>query len=313
MDLRDPAGPASINPELTAALTRAGITATAYAPIPWEGKLLGVLAVATTSTAAAAWMPARLGVFEELGTFAGMLLGAQAARHRRAENVRAELRDVIDHERFHAIFEPVIDLATGTAVGFEALTRFDDGCRPDVRFADASAVGLETELESACARSALMGAQDLPAGTWISVNFSPSALLDGRAAALLREAGRPVVVEITEHMAIENYLAVRRALDQCGPVRVAVDDAGAGFASLRHILELKPDIIKLDIGLVRDVDSDPARQALIAGMRHFAALTGTTLIAEGVETEEQAETIRGLGVEFAQGHLFAAIGPFVTC
>jgi EAL domain-containing protein (putative c-di-GMP-specific phosphodiesterase class I) len=179
-----------------------------------------------------------------------------------------------------------------------------------MRFADADAVGLESELETACARSALLGARALPEGTWVSVNFSPRALLDGRAAAAVRESTRPVVIEITEHMAIENYRAVRRALDQCGSVRLAVDDAGAGFASLRHILELQPDFIKLDIGLVRDIDTDPARQALVAGMRHFAALTGATLIAEGVETTEQADTVGRLGVEFAQGHLFAPAGPF---
>jgi EAL domain-containing protein (putative c-di-GMP-specific phosphodiesterase class I) len=103
---------------------------------------------------------------------------------------------------------------------------------------------------------------------------------------------------------------VRKAIDECGAVRVAVDDAGAGFASLRHILELEPDIIKLDIALVRDIDTDPARQALAAGLRHFAALTGTTLIAEGVETPGQAETIRQLGVEFAQGHLFTPAAAY---
>jgi PAS domain S-box-containing protein len=310
MDLRDLDGPAGVNPELTRSMIDAGITATAYAPIRWDGRLLGVLALATSAPGAAAWMPSRLPVFEELASFGGMMLGAQASRHRRAENLRNELRDIIDHTRFHTIFEPVIDLASGQPVGFEALTRFDDGYRPDRRFADADAVGLESELETACARSALLAARSLPEGTWVSVNFSPRALLDGRAGAVVRESTRPVVVEITEHMAIENYRAVRRALDQCGSVRLAVDDAGAGFASLRHILELQPDLIKLDIGLVRDIDTDPARQALVAGMRHFAALTGATLIAEGVETTEQADTVGRLGVEFAQGHLFAPVGPF---
>jgi PAS domain S-box-containing protein len=312
MDLHDMSGPAGINPALTNAMLDVGVTATGYAPIRWEGRLLGVLAVASASSGAAAWMPTRLPLLEELASFAGMLLGAQASRHRRNENVRAELRDIIDHSLFRTIFEPVVDLASGRSVGFEALTRFDDECRPDIRFADADAVGLESELETACARVALEAAKELPDDAWVSVNFSPTALLDGRAAAVVRGSARPVVIEITEHMAIENYRAVRRAIDQCGPVRVAVDDAGAGFASLRHILELQPDIIKLDIGLVRDVDSDPARQALVAGMRHFAALTGTTLIAEGVETREQADTIRRLGVNFAQGHLYSAVGPFAS-
>ena len=138
----------------------------------------------------------------------------------------------------------------------------------------------------------------------MAVNFSPAAVIDGSAASVVRDAKRSVVIEITEHNEIDNYPAVRHAIEGCGDVRIAVDDAGAGFASLRHILELQPDIIKLDLALVRDIDSDPARQALAAGLRHFAALTGTTLIAEGVETLAEAMTVRHLGVELAQGFLF---------
>ncbi|MEI8238473.1 MAG: EAL domain-containing protein [Actinomycetota bacterium] len=300
---------ALVSPDLSAGLLAVGVTATAYAPIRWEGRLLGVLSIATASPAAAAWMPGRLALFEELASFAGVLLGAQASRHRRIENLRAELRDIIDHARFHTVFEPIIELASGDPVGFEALTRFDDGRRPDLRFLDADAAGLESELEVACARAAITAARDLPAGTWVSVNFSASALLEGCAAVALQGADRPVVIEITEHMAIQNYQALREALADCGDVQVAVDDAGAGFASLRHILELAPDIVKLDIGLVHDIDTDSARQALVAGMRHFAALTGTKLIAEGVETEAEAAAVGRLGVTQAQGHLFATIVP----
>jgi PAS domain S-box-containing protein len=310
MDLRDPTGPASMSPDLAEAMRGVGHTALGNAPIRWEGRLLGVLAVATSSPTAAAWMPGRLALLEEIGSFAGVLLGAQAARHQHIEDLRGEILDVIDNQRFHTVFEPVVELVSGTTVGFEALTRFDDGASPDQRFGDAVVAGLESELEGACARLAIESAKDLPEGAWLSVNFSPGALLDGRAANAVRQAQRPVVIEITEHTAIENYRAVRKAIDECGAVRVAVDDAGAGFASLRHILELEPDIIKLDIALVRDIDTDPARQALAAGLRHFAALTGTTLIAEGVETLGQAATIRHLGVEFAQGHLFTPVAAF---
>jgi EAL domain-containing protein (putative c-di-GMP-specific phosphodiesterase class I) len=193
-------------------------------------------------------------------------------------------------------------------IGYEALTRFTDGTAPDRRFDLAQNIGLGSQLEVACARQALVDAVDLPAHAWVSVNFSPSSVVDGSAAEVVRDATRQIIIEITEHDAIGNYAAVRRAIAECGNVLVAVDDAGSGFASLRHILELEPDIIKLDLALVRDIDTDPARQALAAGMRHFAALTGTTLIAEGVETEGEARSIRQLGVELAQGYLFAADG-----
>ena len=92
-------------------------------------------------------------------------------------------------------------------------------------------------------------------------------------------------------------------------MKVSVDDAGAGFASLRHILELKPDFVKLDVALVRGIEADPARQALIVGLCHFAARTGAILIAEGIETAAEAETVRGLGVPFGQGYLLGRPGP----
>jgi PAS domain S-box-containing protein len=304
MDFRDLEGLAGLDPQFAAMMTDIGFTAAAYAPIRWEGEMLGVLSVATKSAAAADWMPLRLGVLAEVGSFAGMLLGPQAKQHGRRQALRTEIADIIDRSAFHTVFESVVDLTTGTPIGYEALTRFDDHVAPDRRFSDATLVGLGSELEAACARAALVASSALPGGAWVSVNFSPSALVEGKACEVLQGMTRPVVIEITEHIEIENYAAVRRAVGLCGGVRVAVDDAGAGFASLRHILELQPDIIKLDIALVRGIDTDPARQALAAGLRHFAALTGTTLIAEGVETDAEAMTIRELGVDLAQGFLF---------
>ncbi len=233
-----------------------------------------------------------------------MLLGPQASQHTRRESVRAEIEDIIEHQRFHIVFEPVVHLPSGSVIGYEALTRFTDGTPPDRRFDAAQNVGLGSRLEAVCARQAILDAARLPSHAWVSVNFSPASVVDGAAAEVVRDATRQVIIEITEHNEIENYAAVRHAIGECGNVLVAVDDAGSGFASLRHILELEPDIIKLDLALVRDIDTDPARQALAAGMRHFAALTGTTLIAEGVETEAEARAIRQLGVELAQGYLF---------
>lgn len=304
MDYSDGGGFASIDPGFTASMRELGFTASGYAPIRYDDENIGVLAVATKSADPERWMQMRLGVLAEVGSFAGMLIGPQAREHGRVGVLREQILDIIEHRRFHTVFEPVVDLGTGNAVGFEALTRFDDDVPPDQRFADAQLVGLGGELEATCAAAALDHTGGLLPGAWVAVNFSPSTVVEGRAAAVVANSPRPVVIEITEHNAIENYAAVRRAIAKCGDVRVAVDDAGAGFASLRHILELQPDIIKLDLALVRDIDTDPARQALAAGLRHFAALTGTTLIAEGVETPAEARTIRELGVNLVQGFLF---------
>jgi PAS domain S-box-containing protein len=307
MDFRDLTGLAGADPEFTSLMRDLGFTAAGYGPIRWEGETIGVLAVATASPTSHDWMPGRLPMLSELGSFAGMLLGPQAVVHTQHEAHRRQILDIIDHERFHIVYEPVVHLPTGTTVGHEALTRFDGGFAPDRCFDLAQSVGLGSALEAACARAALRDATRLPTGNWLAVNFSPSAVIDGSATAVVKGSVRDIVVEITEHNQIDNYAAVRHAIAGCGTVRIAVDDAGAGFASLRHILELQPDIIKLDIALVRDIDIDPARQALAAGLRHFASLTGTTLVAEGVETMAEANAVRTLGVELAQGYLFSRV------
>ena len=142
----------------------------------------------------------------------------------------------------------------------------------------------------------------------LSLNFSPAAILGG-VLERIGDPGRPVVVEITEHARTADYATLRKTLGKLPWATVAVDDAGAGYASLRHILELKPQYVKLDIGLVHEVDVDPARAAMVAGVRHFADVTGTRLVAEGIETEAQAAALRELGVELGQGYLFGRPGP----
>ena len=142
----------------------------------------------------------------------------------------------------------------------------------------------------------------------VGLNFSPRAVLDG-VLGRLGSSGRPLVVEVTEHTRTSDYALLRAALARTPNVQLAVDDAGAGYASLRHVLELQPQFVKLDIGRIRDVDHDPARAAMVAGMRHFAQATGTRLVAEGVERREQAEALQALGVALAQGYLFGRPAP----
>ena len=146
----------------------------------------------------------------------------------------------------------------------------------------------------------------LPAGAFLSINVSPGFVLRGdrRFRRLVGESTRPLVLELTEHVPIDDYQRVRTALARLGAVGLAVDDAGAGYASLRHILELRPTYAKLDISLVRRIDDDDLRQALAAGLQYFAFKTGCRLIAEGVESDGEADVLRRLGVEFGQGYLF---------
>jgi EAL domain-containing protein (putative c-di-GMP-specific phosphodiesterase class I) len=143
--------------------------------------------------------------------------------------------------------------------------------------------------------------------------MSPGLVLEWgpRLRKVIRATTRRLILELTEHVPIEDYAAFRKALEALGSVELAVDDTGAGFSSLRHILELRPAFAKLDISVVSGIDTDDLRQALVAGLVYFALRSGCHLIAEGVETENEVTALRRLGVEFAQGYLFGRPEPIV--
>ncbi len=308
LDLLDPQTRELVNPDLLDGMLSVGIRASAYAAIRAGEELVGVLSIASMSDDAAAVLAGRLGSVQDLAHVAGSVLRNQALIYNRSHAVRIEIERIIRDRAFTCVFQPIVDLATRRPQWYEALTRFADGTRPDIRFAAARSVGVEDGLEEATARTALEAAADLPAHVPLSLNFSPDAILAG-VLERLGDPGRPIVVEITEHARTGEYPQLRRTLAGLPWATVAVDDAGAGYASLRHVLELKPQYVKLDIGLVHEVDVDPARAAMVAGVRHFAQVTGTKLVAEGIETEAQAAALRELGVECGQGFLFGRPGP----
>ena len=287
-------------------------TAMAIIPLRTSTALLGALVVCTQAVEGVTFLAGRLPVLESFGAVAGALLAPGILARQRRGEVRGELEAVLEDDAFEPAFQPVFDLASGSVVGHEALTRFRDGTRPDRRFADAEAVGLGLELESACLSAAMEVSAELPGSGWLSLNVSPDLLLEGeRLKHCLRRRSRPVVLEVTEHVAIEDYKAVRAAVAGVGPdIRIAVDDAGAGFASFRHILELRPEYVKLDIGLVHEIDQDHVRQALVAGIVYFAKKSGCQLIAEGIETAGELEQLRALGVDLGQGYLLGRPAPW---
>jgi EAL domain-containing protein (putative c-di-GMP-specific phosphodiesterase class I)/DNA-binding response OmpR family regulator len=223
----------------------------------------------------------------------------------------ARLQHVIARRAYAIHLQPVVHLDSGTVVATEALTRFTDGVRPDVRFAEAAALGFGIALERATLIAAIAAAAALPADVALSVNLSADVLQhDPRLPRIIAGAGRPIIVELTEHERIDDYPAVRAAFGRLGAnARLAVDDAGSGFASLRHILALQPSFVKLDIEWVRGIDRDPVRRALVTGLAYFAAETGCELIAEGIETEEERRTITELGVRLGQGFLLGRPVP----
>lgn len=222
---------------------------------------------------------------------------------------RRHVQQVLDNEDITMVFQPIVDLVTCRIVGAEALARFPAnlGRRPDEWFAEANATGLGNELELLAVRKALAEITDLPEDVYLSVNTSPRTATDPRLATLLTTRhARRLVLELTEHAPVEHYhelLAALAPLRQHG-VRIAVDDTGSGYAGLQHILNLTPNIIKLDIQLIRGIDTDPARQALATALVTFSTKIGASVTAEGIETPAEANTLRDLHVPFAQGYHF---------
>lgn len=241
----------------------------------------------------------------EFADLAGVLIGRDLAEREELGRSREHIASIISRRAFQSVFQPIVDLALDAVVGFEGLTRFTDGSDPETTFAEASAVDLGKELEMVTLQASLVAAADLPPSAWLNVNASPDLILAGKPLrTLLHGYRRHLVLEVTEHTAIADYPAFRAAMAALGPnVEFAVDDAGAGFSSLRHILELRPAFVKLDRWLISGIETDDARQAMIAGLRHFARSTGCRLIAEGIETDREFAALRSLNIHMGQGYL----------
>lgn len=211
---------------------------------------------------------------------------------------------------FHMVFQPIFDIRTGAVSGFESLCRFDGAPyrSPDIWFAEASLLGLGTALEGKVIRAALVQLQELPAHMYVSVNASPDAVLDGTLASALEGAPlERVILEVTEHAAVADYATLIAALAPLRDrgLRLAIDDAGAGYSGLQHILRLTPDIIKLDMSLTREIDTDFARRSLAQALVTFAGRTRSELVAEGIETEAERHALRELGIGYGQGYLLS--------
>jgi EAL domain-containing protein (putative c-di-GMP-specific phosphodiesterase class I) len=290
------------------------VAAEAYAPMRWDDRVIGVVGVGTASREDAERLRDRLSTLTEFGVVSSALMGPALIEEWRVADVRALLTQVIDNHAFRPVFQPIVVLRSSEIIGYEALTRFADGTRADKRFLEAHMAGMSVRLEMACVMEQLEAATWLPEGTWVSLNISPalaSAVVP--LVASLERADREVVLEITEHVEIGDYEKLVSALELIrGRARLAVDDAGAGYAGLRHILELRPHFVKLDVSLVRNVDTDAARQAMVAGMAHFARNAGCELIAEGIETEDELGQLIRLGVSLGQGYLFGRPGPVLA-
>lgn len=213
-----------------------------------------------------------------------------------------------DPEAVHLAFQPIVDLARGLATGYEALARvtLEPHETPDAWLRRAEEAGIRRQVESVLIARALDARVLLPPNCFLAVNVSPMALLEGGADPF---AGwddlRGVVVELTEDAPVDGYDDLARVLEgvrRRGAV-VAIDDAGAGYAGLQHLLRLRPNLVKLDRALVTGVDRDSAKQALVRMVGGFVGEIDGWLLAEGIETPAELATLISLGVPLGQGYL----------
>ena len=221
---------------------------------------------------------------------------------------------VVANPALNMVLQPVVDLRSGRIIGAEALARFksEPYRTPDLWFEDARHFGLGTPLELLAIEIALGKLKDMPAGTYLAVNASPETLVSSELRALIgRYPFDRIVIELTEHARVDDYDAVQEAVAwfRSRGVRLAVDDAGAGFASFQHILRLQPDIIKLDRSLTSGVDANPVRHALASAMVTFAASLGAKICAEGIETAAEIACLQQLGIASGQGYFLGKPGP----
>ena len=287
-------------------LTReAGVGAYIGAPIRlWDGTLYGTLCCLSRS-AEPSLNDRDVRFLRVLAEIVADQIDREQLESEKRKLEWSRIRAILDSDHMDIEFQPIFDLLDCRIVSLEALARFwtEPMRPPSAWFAEATEVGLGVELELAAIRAALLRLDDFPPDVAIALNVSPVTALDPRFCEALVDVAERVVIEITEHAQVDDYDALRDAL---APLRdrgaqLAIDDVGAGFANLRHILRLAPDIVKLDLSLTQEIARDPAREALASSLVGFAGGVGASIVAEGISSDEDLALLRTLGVDYGQG------------
>jgi EAL domain-containing protein (putative c-di-GMP-specific phosphodiesterase class I) len=238
----------------------------------------------------------------------GELIVEDLDEERRIERLRRDIEELIETERVEVAYQPIIDVRTERCIGLEALARFPSVFpEPEEVFAASATVGLDLELERLMVQRAWNTTKLLAPAQFLALNLTPPSLLELARVANKRDEVPldRLVVEVTEHAAVDSYGPLREELAplRSRGLRIAVDDAGAGYASLRHVLELRPDFVKLDRSLCDGIADDHARRVAVSGLVLLAQDIGARVIAEGVEVARDLTTIRQLGIDAVQGYL----------
>jgi EAL domain-containing protein (putative c-di-GMP-specific phosphodiesterase class I) len=239
---------------------------------------------------------------EVLATRIAEMEQAEKTQMRRTDQVRSAMAAGAPR----IVYQPVFRLRSGKVVGLECLSRFDVEPQqpPDQWFAMAHEVDLGDELELRAIEKSMAALDRIPGNFYLGINASPGLICSGKLPSVLEGVDRRrILLEITEHAIVDDYESLKSAVQPLRDkgLRLAIDDVGAGYASMRHIVNLHPDLIKLDISLTRNIDTDHSRRALAKALITFARDIGSFISAEGVERAGELEMLRRLGVDKAQG------------
>jgi EAL domain-containing protein (putative c-di-GMP-specific phosphodiesterase class I) len=251
-------------------------------------------------------------LMEVLASAAATIIEPGVHERQREAEIRGRLQPIVSAGGPLIVLQPIVALSDGARAGSEALSRFPQqwGKAPDEVFAEAASIGFGTNLELLALRGA--AAHLARVRGYVAMNVSPATLLDPRCGELLADLPLTrVLLELSEHDPVEDYSALAAVLAplRSGGMRLAIDDVGAGFSSLRHIVVTAPDVIKLDRSIVAGAADDRVLRTLVHSLVEFGHGCGASVVAEGVETRQDAMVLRDGGVDYAQGWYFGRPGP----
>lgn len=260
--------------------------------------------------------PRDLEILKSFAALVGERIEASLEEDIMLRQARRRVEAMLDGHAVTIFQQPIHDLNNGRPVGVECLARFPDLTKrgPQAWFDDAERTGLGNQLEMTAVRCALETVGTVPEGVYAAINASPATIVSGELRHVLEQSGaKDLVIEVTEHQEVSDFQALSREIAALKPfARIAIDDVGTGYAGLRHLIELQPDVLKMDMVLTRHCDTDPARRAIAAAMVQFSHDIGAKLVAEGIETEGERAVMQDLGVDYGQGYLFARPLPVVA-
>ncbi|TDR48650.1 EAL domain-containing protein (putative c-di-GMP-specific phosphodiesterase class I) [Tahibacter aquaticus] len=300
---------------------RDGTRSLIVAPLPFDNRTIAILKV--VSPYAFSYGPGDVMALEHLSVLMGFALGQARERmfdktldreeSELLQQTRERVEAVIASESFDMVYQPIFDIGERREVGLEALARFPNASEPTEWWLRAAAnVGLGVEFELALAKRALVELAVVPEELYVAVNVSPATMIsDGLAQLCVSHKAERIILELTEHSSVDDYaeLLERTHWLRRHGVKIAVDDAGAGFSTLRHVLHVQPDLIKLDRSITASIDQKPVHQTLVSAMLTFANGTAAALVAEGIETDAEFEVLVELGVQFGQGFFLGRPAP----